>query len=107
MDVSILAEELGLEVDEVRRLLLTFLESTEQDLLLLERAFSEGDAEELRAVAHHIKGAARNLELNGIAGTAVEIEDKARSGILEDPASSIQFIRSRVESIRTQVSSRQ
>jgi HPt (histidine-containing phosphotransfer) domain-containing protein len=103
MDISSIAEELGLEVDEVRGLVLTFLTSTEEDLLELAQAFSEGDAEKLGAVAHHIKGAAANLELNEIAEAAKGIEDKACSGILEDPAAPIQLIRDRLELVRTQV----
>jgi HPt (histidine-containing phosphotransfer) domain-containing protein len=107
MNVADLAEELGLEEEEVRGLIMTFLESTEKDLLLLGRAFSEGNTEELGSVAHNIKGAASNLELNQIAETARAIENKARSGILEDPASQIQRIRDRLEPIRTQVSPRE
>jgi len=70
MDIEHMAEELGLEAHEVRRLVLTFLESTDQDLILLRRAFSAGDAEKLRAASHHIKGAAANLELYEIAEAA-------------------------------------
>ena len=107
MDIEGIAEELGLEAEDVRRLVLTFLESTEQDILLLGEAFSEGDAEKLRAAAHHIKGAAANLELNEIAEAAKEIEDKARSGILEDPAAQLKVIQDRLDAIRNQIASEQ
>jgi len=103
MDIKSMAEELGLEAEEMRRLVLTFLESTEQDILLLGQAFAEGDAEKLRAAAHHIKGAAANLELNEIAEAAKGIEDKARSGILEDPAAQAKVIQDRLDTIRNQV----
>lgn len=104
MDVRTLAEELGLEEEDVRRLVLTFLDSTEQDLVLLGQAFSDQDAETLRATAHHIKGAAGNLELSEITKAALAIEEKARSGIVEDPAAHIAVIRSRLNMIRTQLS---
>jgi HPt (histidine-containing phosphotransfer) domain-containing protein len=104
MNIESMAVELGLEVEEVHRLVLTFLESTEQDILRLRRAFSEGDAEKLGDIAHHIKGAAANLELNAIAEAARGIEVKARSGVLEDPAAPVQLIRDRLELIHTQVS---
>jgi len=107
MDITNIAEELGLEEEDVRRLVLTFLESTEGDLPQLSRAFAEGDAEKMRAVAHHIKGAAANLELNRIAATAKLVEDKARRGVLEDPAAHVQMIHDRLESIRTQVSAKE
>lgn len=103
MDMKRMAEELGLEAHEVRRLVLTFLESTEQDMLLLGQAFSEGDAEKLRAAAHHIKGAAANLELNEIAEAAKGIEDKARSGILEDPAAQLKMIQKGLDTVRNQI----
>jgi two-component system sensor histidine kinase/response regulator len=106
MNITSLAEELGLEVEEVHRLVLTFLESTEQDLLMLGQAFSKGDAEKLRDIAHHIKGAAVNLELNEIAEAAKGIEDKARSGILEDPAANMTMIQNRLELIRTRISAK-
>jgi len=104
MDISTLAEELGLGEEEVRRLLVTFLDSTEQDLVLLSRAFSDRDAEKLRATAHHIKGAAASLELSEIAEAALAIEEKTRSGIIEDPAARIARIKNRLNIIRTQLS---
>ena len=52
MDIEHMAEELGLEAHEVRRLVLTFLESTDQDLILLRRAFSEGDAETIERLIY-------------------------------------------------------
>ncbi len=104
MDIAALAQELGLEEEDVRRLLLTFLDSTEQDLLQLGRAFSEKDADQLQATAHHIKGAAGSLELNDIAEAAKAIEEKVRSGIIEDPAAPIELMRNRLGMIRKQLS---
>ncbi|UCF99640.1 MAG: Hpt domain-containing protein [Spirochaetaceae bacterium] len=103
MDLPSLAEELGLEVADVRRLVLTFAEATEGDLMRLELAFTDRDVEQLRRTAHHIKGAASNLEFTEIAAAALAIEDKARSGILEDPANSIARIRGELNSIRIQL----
>lgn len=104
MDITTLAEGLGLEEEDGRRLVLTFLESTEQDLLLLEQAFSKRDAEKIRATAHHIKGAASSLELKVIAEAALAIEEEARSGIIEDPAAPIKSIRDRLDMIRIRLS---
>jgi HPt (histidine-containing phosphotransfer) domain-containing protein len=107
MDIPTQAEEFGMDEEDVRRLYLTFLESTEQDLILLDQAFTEQDAEKLRATAHQIKGAAGNLELEVIAEAARRIEEKARCGIIEDPAAHIAHIRTRLELIRTQLLSEQ
>ena len=105
MDIPTLAEEFGLEEQEVRRLFQTFLESTEKDLVQLGQAFSEQDAETMQAAAHHIKGAAGNLELEVIAEAARRIEEKVRRGRIEDPAVHIANIRRQLESISTQLSS--
>ena len=107
MDIPTQAEEFGMEEEDVRRLYLTFLESTEQDLILLDQAFTEEDAEKLRATAHQRKGAAGNLELEVIAEAARRIEEKARCGVIEDAAAHIAHIRTRLELIRTQLLSEQ
>jgi HPt (histidine-containing phosphotransfer) domain-containing protein len=107
MDIATLAMDLGLEEEDVRRLVLTFLDSTEQDLVQLGRAFSERDAGQLRATAHHIKGAACSLKLNEIAEAALAIEEKVRSGTIEDPAAPIELMRSRLEMIRSQLSTKE
>ena len=104
MDITTLAEDLGLEEEDVRRLVLTFLDSTEQDLVQLTQAFSDQDADKLRKTAHHIKGAAVNLELSEIAEAALVIEEKAGCGIAEDPAAHIAHIRNRLDMIRCQLS---
>jgi HPt (histidine-containing phosphotransfer) domain-containing protein len=104
MDIRALAEELGLEEADAQRLITTFLESTEQDLIQLAQAYADQDAEQLRQTAHHIKGAAGNLELNVVAAAAQVIEEKSRSGILEDPAVQIKLIRGELDSIRAQLS---
>ena len=103
MEIARLAEELGLAEEEVRSLVFTFLDSTDSDLLLLERAYSDQDADQVRRTAHHIKGAADNLELTAIAEAALTVEEQARSGILIDPSSSVSLIRTDMDSIRTQM----
>ena len=103
MDITTLAEDLGLEEEDVRRLVLTFLDSTEQDLVQLTQAFSDQDADKLRKTAHHIKGAAFNLELSEIAEAALAIEEKTGCGIVEDPAAHIARIRTRLDVIRFQL----
>jgi HPt (histidine-containing phosphotransfer) domain-containing protein len=103
MDLRRLAEELGLAEDDVCRLALTFLDSTDKDLLLLEQAYSQQDADQVRRIAHHIKGAADNLELTAIVEVALAMEEQARSGILVDPFARIALIRAQMDSIRAQM----
>jgi HPt (histidine-containing phosphotransfer) domain-containing protein len=106
MDIKSLAEELGLEENDALRLVQTFIETTEQDLLLLERAFADQDAAQVSKLAHHIKGAASNLELTDIAEAALAIEEKSRSNILEDTEPQITAICSELDSIRAEIVSR-
>ena len=106
MDIKALAEELGLEENDALRLVQTFIETTDQDLLLLERAFVDQDAEQVRKLAHHIKGAASNLELKVITEAALAIEEKARSNILAGTEPQIAAIRSGLDSIRAEMTSR-
>lgn len=106
MDIKALAEELGLEENDALRLVQTFIETTDQDLLLLERAFADQNADQARKLAHHIKGAASNLELTVITEAALAIEEKARANILEGTAPQIAAIRSGLDSIRAEMTSR-
>jgi len=106
MEIKVLAEELGLEENDALRLVQTFIETTEQDLLLLERAFADQDADQVRKLAHHIKGAASNLELTDITEAALAIEEKARSNLLEDTERQLTAIRSGLDSMRAEMASR-
>lgn len=106
MDIKALAEELGLEENDALRLVQTFIETTDQDLLLLERAFADQNADQARKLAHHIKGAASNLELTVITEAALAIEEKARANILEGTEPQIAAIRSGLDSIRAEMTSR-
>jgi HPt (histidine-containing phosphotransfer) domain-containing protein len=100
MDIKDLAEEFGLEENDVLRLVQTFIETTEQDLLLLAQAIADQDADQVRRVAHHIKGAGNNLELTDIAEAALAIEEKGRLNMLENTELQIAAIRSGLDSVR-------
>jgi two-component system sensor histidine kinase TorS len=104
MDMASWAEELGMEEADARRLVSIFLDTTERDLLLLQEAISARDAEKVRSTAHHIKGAAGNLDLDLIARAALELEEKAGSGVFEAEAPQILLIRGELQSIRAALS---
>jgi len=103
MNISVLAEELGLEEEDIRALVRIFLESTEQDLDQLARAYTSGDANLLRSTAHHIKGAAGNLEVNVVAAEALAMEQGVASENLEDPGPGIARIRAELDALRSQL----
>jgi HPt (histidine-containing phosphotransfer) domain-containing protein len=106
MDIKNLSEELGLEENDVLRLVRTFIDSTEQDLLLLAQAIADHDADQVRKLAHHIKGAASNLELNDIADATRTIEEKGRSKSFEATEPQFAAIRRGLDSIRADMISK-
>jgi HPt (histidine-containing phosphotransfer) domain-containing protein len=106
MDIKTLAEELGLEEDGVLRLVQTFIKTTEKDLFLLERAFADQDADQVRKLAHHIKGAASNLELTAITEAALTIEEWTHSNLFENTEPQIAAIRRNLDAIRAEMVSR-
>jgi HPt (histidine-containing phosphotransfer) domain-containing protein len=104
MDLSTMAENLGLDVLECEEILNLFIESTVTDLESLDRAVQDGDA--LRAVhsAHSIKGASANLGLQEISSAARDIEMKARQGILAGASEATDVIRHHLDSLKGEVS---
>jgi HPt (histidine-containing phosphotransfer) domain-containing protein len=80
MDIERLSRELGFDRETTLRLLDSFVKSTEKDLAQLESAVAAGDAAGAGRAAHHIKGAAANLELAEIAEAAKAVEAAARAG---------------------------
>ena len=101
MEIRGLADELGLDEEEVRGLVRTFLAASEQDLNAIEEAWTRHDAQGLCAGAHHIKGAAANLDLPLIAEAARSIEENARMGDPVGPAAEIAVIRGQLEMLRS------
>lgn len=74
-----IAEERGLEPQDVLEFLHDFVEFTEEsDLAALKEALERCDHNSVRERAHSIKGAAVNLKLDQIAAIAREIEQRAK-----------------------------
>ena len=84
MDLKEIAQSLDLEEDEYRDLVKLFIETTESNLKELENYIAAEDAEGAFRIAHKIKGAAFNLELNDIARLAKEIETRGKGAQLTD-----------------------
>ncbi len=84
MDLKEIAKSLDLEEDEYRDLIKLFIDTTESNLKELESYITAKDAEGAFKMAHKIKGAAFNLELNDIGVLAKEIETRGKSDQLAD-----------------------
>lgn len=100
--INAIAEELGIEEEEVIEFLVDFLDYTEtEDLVGLTEALSGGDAAAVRKRAHSIKGAALNLKLVEVAGLAEQIEKKGQAAkdLVEVP-DLVEMIKHQIKGIR-------
>ena len=80
--VERLVRELELEPGTAAALAESFLRATRADLRELQAAARVGDAACLASLAHHVKGAAANLEVEPIRSRAEILEQQARAGEL-------------------------
>jgi len=78
VEIAILAEKLGLDVEDIVELLELYIENVASDLSELDTALKAGDAAEVHKRSHSIKGASGNLGLNDLYEIACEIDNKAR-----------------------------
>jgi histidine phosphotransfer protein HptB len=70
------------DADLLQELLELFKGSCASDISLIERGLKQHDAEQVRAAAHSIKGAAASLGMHGIRDIALSIETAARDNNL-------------------------
>lgn len=80
MDLEQTASDIGISVETLRKMYRSFLTAAEEDLGKITEAVSNHDAESLQSYAHHIKGAAINLELSEIGRSAGKLESAAKAG---------------------------
>lgn len=104
MDLSTMAEKLGLESPECEEILSLFIDTTVSDLDTLGRAIQDGDAALAVQSSHSIKGAAANLGLQEIHAMARGIEMNARQGILAGAEQAAEVIRRHLDSLKGEVS---
>ncbi|MBT8373857.1 MAG: Hpt domain-containing protein [Deltaproteobacteria bacterium] len=83
MDLKILADKLGLDLEDIKELLELYIETTTADLIELKGAIDAKDASLAHAKAHSIKGGSGNLGLDKMYELAKEIDDLARVNALD------------------------
>jgi HPt (histidine-containing phosphotransfer) domain-containing protein len=103
MNLKELALELGMEQDEMRELLMIFIESSESDLVKLKQALIEGDAKQVADAAHSIKGASANLGFMDIFSVAKNLEQKARENSLEGLADEVHILKDRLSLLKKSI----
>lgn len=84
MNIVQLAGDLELDEEEYRAILELFIEASRSDLGAIKTAVARGDAAAAGRAAHSLKGAAANLGLSDMSGSAREIEHKSREGKLHE-----------------------
>ncbi len=103
MNLKELGLELGLEQDEIRELLVIFIETSESDIDKLQQAVVEGDAKRAADAVHSIKGASANLGFMDIFSVAKNLEQKARENSLEDLTDEVLIIKDRLSKIEKSI----
>lgn len=78
IDLKIIAQELGFEVEDVEMLVEVFLETSIDSMQDLKDAIDVNDLDAIFSSAHAIKGSAANLTLLEITNIAKDIEENAR-----------------------------
>ena len=83
---SAAAARIGLAEIDFKKMVEIFVRETEADLKKLQQACDLGDSGEIALTAHHIKGAALNMEFDELAQAAKNLENEAGQGKLESAA---------------------
>ena len=97
MDFRVLARSLEMKECDLVEFVKLFLEATASDLLHLEESVKQGEAREVRSLAHSIKGAAANLRLMDIFEAAKRIETHALENHLENVPEIIGMIKEKLD----------
>lgn len=69
--------------DEFPELIRVYVEDSDPRLGALKQALSDGDSNELRELAHSLKGASANIAALPLADLCFQIENKSRQNVLE------------------------
>ncbi|HDQ14061.1 MAG TPA: Hpt domain-containing protein [Sediminispirochaeta sp.] len=77
MKLDTAAAEIGISLAAYKRLCRLFLDNTDRDIQTLHDALRAGDTGKISETAHHIKGAATNLDLEELADLAAEMRAHA------------------------------
>jgi HPt (histidine-containing phosphotransfer) domain-containing protein len=100
MDLTQLAQKLGLDKEECVEIVDLFIETTLSDLDILEGAIQTRDFALAVQSSHSIKGASANLGFDEISSVAEGVETKARQSSLEGAKEAADLIRDHVGSIK-------
>jgi HPt (histidine-containing phosphotransfer) domain-containing protein len=100
MDIKLLSESVGIDVDTYLVILNVFYEKTVEDIDIIEKALHECKSEQAARGAHSIKGAAGTLALDDICELAKEIEEKARENLLQEILPLVPLLRAKMKPVQ-------
>ncbi len=80
MNIQTAAEEIGISVDAYKRLCTLFIKNTDKDLSQLHTAIENKSMKTAADTAHHIKGAASNMDFSLLAKLAKDLQLRILSG---------------------------
>ena len=100
MDLTELAENLGLERDEFLEIVELFVEKSTSDLSDLQDAIDNGDMQQVIEVSHSIKGASGNLGFTEIYTVAEGVEKNAREKSLEGADQAARFMNEKLDQVK-------
>lgn len=83
LDVSALKELKEVMDDDFQLLVETYIEDTDTRVDALAVCIDQQDSEEIKKIAHSIKGSSSNLFAQNLASLCQKIEDMGRGGTLE------------------------
>ncbi|MCK4603078.1 MAG: hypothetical protein BA871_09600 [Desulfuromonadales bacterium C00003096] len=99
MNISELAENIGLEKEEYLELSELFVETGMSDMDKLQSAINEGNTEEVARASHSLKGTAGNLGFMELFEAAKKINDEAREGRLDRTSDYAQVLKEKFNAI--------
>ena len=76
-DFEVCANEIGLPVDTIKKIITKFITSIDKDLEDLQNSIDNNDYERITNISHKIKGAALNLRINDITLYTKSIEEQS------------------------------
>jgi two-component system, sensor histidine kinase and response regulator len=99
-DRQALLVRLGGNETLIQKFVTMFFDSADEHMNLLRQAVEAGDAEQMRAKAHAIKGSAGNVGACALSAAAAEFEKAVREGQTEEYARRMDLLKKQFESFR-------
>jgi len=100
MDLRPAASNLGLELDEFMEIVKLFVDTAAEDIEKLQVACKNQDAEQVKRVAHALKGSSGNLGFMEFSEIARKAEQSAHGSAFQPVAAAIPELQRHLENIR-------